>query len=159
MLVKNIGHFLDICHKLFLNNARFAADVVGFMIHTLGLHIFPKSFGFFLGCSRQDLLEIFCGRSLPRKATEIPSNMFLQNCLWIFPIKTIVGYSLKNYEVTSGVCPEVLFLRKSVCQICIGKPVGWYLPRKKISRRYPAQRLFFGGGYPPRHCIYCEDTL
>ena len=146
MLVKNTGHFLDICHKLFLNNACFAADVVGLMTHTLWLLIFPKSFGFFLGCSQQDLLEIICGRSLPRKATEIPSNMLLQNCLWIFPIKTIVGYSLRNYEVTSGVCPEVLFLRKSVCQICIGKPVGWYLPRKKnLTKISCPKAIFFGG--------------
>ena len=57
-LLKNIGYFRDICHKLFLNNACFAADVVGFMIHILGLRIFPKSFGFFLVCSQQDLSEI-----------------------------------------------------------------------------------------------------
>ena len=84
--LRNIGYFRDICHKLFLNNARFAADVVGFMIHSLGLRIFPKSFGFFLGCSQQDLLDIICGGSLLRKATEICSRISLKNCLWIFPI-------------------------------------------------------------------------
>ena len=35
-LLKNFGYFRDICHKLFSNNACFAADVVGFMIHILG---------------------------------------------------------------------------------------------------------------------------
>ena len=76
------------------------------MIHILGLRIFPKSFGFFLGCSQQDLLEIICGRSLLRKATEICSRISLKNCLWIFPIHIIVSYSLRNYEVTPGVCPR-----------------------------------------------------
>ena len=80
-LLKNIGCFRDICHKLFLNNACFAADVVGFMIHILGLRIFPKSFGLFLGCSQQDVLKITCGRSFQRKATEICSRISLKNCL------------------------------------------------------------------------------
>ena len=102
-LLRNIGCFCDFCHEFFLNNACFAADVVGFMIHTLGLRIFPKSFGFFLGCSQQDLLEIICGRSLLRKATEICSRISLKNCL-MFPIDVIVSYSLRNYEVTPGVC-------------------------------------------------------
>ena len=62
VLFQNIGYFRDICHNLFSNNACFAPDVVGFMTHILGLRIFPKSFGFFLGCSQQDLLEIICGR-------------------------------------------------------------------------------------------------
>ena len=51
ILLKNIGYFLDICQQLFSNNACFEADVVGFVIHILRLRIFPKSFGFFLGCS------------------------------------------------------------------------------------------------------------
>ena len=76
------------------------------MIHILGLRIFPKSFGFFLGCSQQDLLEIVCERSLLRKATEICSRISLKNCLWIFPIHIIVSYSSRNYEVTPGVCPR-----------------------------------------------------
>ena len=118
-LFKNIRCFRDICHKLFLNNACFAADVVGFMIHILGLRIFPKSFGFFLGCSQQDLLEIICGRSFLRKATEICSRISLKNCLWIFPINVIVSYSLRNYEVTRGICPGDLFLRKSIWQISL----------------------------------------
>ena len=56
VILKIIGYFRDICHKVFLNNACFAADVVGFLIHILGLRIFPKSFGFFRGYSQQDLL-------------------------------------------------------------------------------------------------------
>ena len=35
-----IGYFRDFCHTSFSNNACFAADVVGFMIHILGLRIF-----------------------------------------------------------------------------------------------------------------------
>ena len=54
-LLKKIGYFRDICHKLFSKNACFAANVVGFMIHILGLRIFPKSFGFFLGCSQNKI--------------------------------------------------------------------------------------------------------
>ena len=58
------------------------------------------------------------------------------------------SYSWRNYEVTSGVCPGDLFLRKSVWQISHWKLLWWYLPRKKFSRRYPAQRQFFWGEIP-----------
>ena len=135
-LFKNIRCFRDICHKLFLNNACFAADVVGFMIHILGLRIFPKSFGFFPGCSQQDLLEIICGRSLLRKATEICFRISLKNCLWIFPIRVIVSYSLRNYEVTPGVCPrpipqEICLANLSI--LSLQKPWGGICHEKTIS--------------------------
>ena len=118
-LFKNTGYFRNICHKLFSNNACFAADVVGFIIRILGLSIFQKSLGFFLGCSHQDLLEIICGRSLLRKATEICSRISLKNCLWICPINICGNYSIRNYELTGGVCPGGLSLSKSIWQISL----------------------------------------
>ena len=48
----------------------------------LGYVSSQKSFGFFLGCSQQDLLETICGRLLLRKATEICSRISLKNCLY-----------------------------------------------------------------------------
>ena len=117
----------------------------------------PKnSFGFFLGCSQQDLLEIICGRSLLRKATEICSRISLKNCLWIFPINVIVSYSLRNYEVTPGVCPrpipqEICLANLSILSL---KTPGVVSATKRlfpaISRRYPAQRQIFLGGISPK---------
>ena len=131
-------------------------------IHILGLRIFPKSFGFLLGCSQQDLLEIICGRSLLRKATEICSRISLKNCLWIFPIHIIVSYSLRNYEVTPGVCPRPIPQEICLANLSLKTP-GVVSATKKIfpaiSQRYPAQRQKYVGGYPPRHHIYFEDTL
>ena len=82
-LFKHIGYFRDFCRKLVSNNACFAAEILGFMIHILGLRIFPKSFGFLLGCPQEALLEIICGRPLLRKSTEICSRISLKNCLWL----------------------------------------------------------------------------
>ena len=122
------------------------------MIHILGLRIFPKSFGFFLGCSQQDLLEIICGRSLLRKATEICFRISLKNCLCIFPIHVIVSYSLRNYEVTPGVCPRpipqeiclanlsILSLQNPWGGICHEKTISSNLA--KISR--PKTKIFWG---------------
>ena len=148
-LLKNIGYFRDICHKLFSNNACFAPDVVGFMIHILGLRIFPKSFGFFLGCSQQDLLEIVCERSLLRKATEICSRISLKNCLWIFPIHIIVSYSSRNYEVTPGVCPRPIPQDICLANLSLKTRVVVFATKNNISSNLtkisrPKAKIFWG---------------
>ena len=166
-LLKNIGYFRDICHKIFSNNACFAPDVVGFMIHILGLRIFPKSFGFFLGCSQQDLLEIVCERSLLRKATEICSRISLKNCLWIFPIHIIVSYSSRNYEVTPGVCPRPIPQELCLANLSLKTRVVVFATKKQYFQQshkdIPPKSKNILGDIPQDNTfilkILCEGTL
>ena len=119
------------------------------MIHILGLRIFPKSFGFFLGCSQQDLLEIVCERSLLRKATEICSRISLKNCLWIFPIHIIVSYSSRNYEVTPGVCPRPIPQDICLANLSLKTRVVVFATKNNISSNLtkisrPKAKIFWG---------------
>ena len=148
-LLKNIGYFRDICHKLFSKNACFAANVVGFMIHILGLRIFPKSFGFSWDVPKTRFVGSNLWEIPLRKATEICSRISLKNCLWIFPIHIIVSYSLRNYEVTPGVCPRPIPQELCLANLSLKTPGVVSATKNNISSNLtkisrPKANIFWG---------------
>ena len=58
------------------------------------------------------------------------------------------SYSWRNYEVTSGVCPGDLFLRKSVGKYLIESPCGDICHEKTLTKMSCPKAICFGGESP-----------